>query len=318
MGDTITTRVAAQYERFAYPAHVPMLAVPVPAAELHFDTRDGTPPTVLVAGCGNFEPLVVARSNPRGRTIGVDLSNRNLTLLRRRLLLARGLWALLPHRLLLQLMGRGFGAVSLRQGDLTEPALFEASSLDGVVCTGVLHHCAQPQRVLENFGVWLKPHGRLRVMVYAPVSRGPIYRLQRLFREAGITVELYGSHRSLLAACRQAIARAPADRRAALHLAFEGYRDIASWSGLVDGFFHAHDVPIPLRTLRAWADGAGLSLGRLGRQTLKALELPASVPVDKQFERLLEVDDAGQLPVNPIMWFDRSAHASLQAPKTIE
>ncbi len=314
MGTTQLTSqaVRAQYERHPYPGHVPLVAIPAPAEELRFDSvTPGAPPTVLVAGCGTFEPLVVARSNPRGKIVAVDLSQRSLRRLRWRVLLARVVWALLPHRLLQQLLGRGLGSITPVQGDLNDRTLFAAERFDAIVCTGVLHHCADPGAVLENLARWLKPGGALRVMVYAPTSRRTIYDVQATFRAAGVSPERFSSHRALLVACRSVLRQLPFEERRRLSVAFEGYRDIHTFSGLVDGFFHAHDVAIPLDVLVSRAAQAGLVLSHLGRRTQEAIELDA--PVEQQLVRLIGIDARQHLPVNPVLVF-RRAEALAQAP----
>lgn len=298
--------VRAQYERHPYPGHVPFLALPLPTAELTFDpVVPGTPARILVAGCGTFEPLVVARSNPRATVVAVDLSARSLRLLRWRVWLARVLWTVLPHRLVQQLIGRGLGAVQALQGDLNDAELFAPGAFDAIVCTGVLHHCADPGRVLDNLACWLKPGGSLRVMVYAPTSRRPIYDVQATLRAAGVSPERFQTHRALLAACRSVIRQLPFEDRRRLSVAFEGYRDIHTFSGLVDGFFHAHDVAIPLDVLVTRAARTGLVLSALGRRTQQEVALDA--PVEQQLVRLIGLDARRQLPVNPVFVFRRAA-----------
>lgn len=303
--DATSAAVRAQYERHPYPGHVPFVALPVPAAELRFDGVGTARPRILVAGSGSFEPLVVARSNPRAEIVAVDLSARSLRLLRWRWWWARALWLLLPHRLLQQLTGRGLGALRMVQGDLNDAALFPPASFDAIVCTGVLHHCAAPAAVLENLARWLAPNGVLRVMVYAPTSRRTIYDVQAAFSRAGVDPLRFPSYRALLSACRAVLRALPFEERRRLSLAFEGYRDIESFSGLVDGFFHAHDVAIPLQVLVADAARAGLTLEALGERT--RAELAGATTVDQQLERAIALDARQALAVNPVFVFRRGA-----------
>jgi SAM-dependent methyltransferase len=50
-------------------------------------------------------------------------------------------------------------------GDIHDPALLPAASLDGLVAFNVLEHCKQPWIVVDNFKRWLRPGGKAFVMV---------------------------------------------------------------------------------------------------------------------------------------------------------
>ena len=61
-----------------------------------------------------------------------------------------------------------------------------ATSFDQIVCTGVLHHLADPDAGLKALRGVLKPDGALQLMVYAPYGRAGIYLLQEFCRRIGI------------------------------------------------------------------------------------------------------------------------------------
>jgi SAM-dependent methyltransferase len=59
-------------------------------------------------------------------------------------------------------------------------------SFDQIVCTGVLHHLADPDTGLRALRDVLKPDGAMHLMVYAPYGRTGIYLLQEFCRRLGI------------------------------------------------------------------------------------------------------------------------------------
>ena len=59
-------------------------------------------------------------------------------------------------------------------------------SFDQIVCTGVLHHLADPDAGLAALRSVLKPDGAMHLMVYAPYGRAGIYMLQEFCRRIGI------------------------------------------------------------------------------------------------------------------------------------
>jgi len=60
------------------------------------------------------------------------------------------------------------------------------TSFDQIVCTGVLHHLADPDAGLKALRSVLKPDGAMHLMVYAPYGRAGIYMLQEYCRRIGI------------------------------------------------------------------------------------------------------------------------------------
>jgi SAM-dependent methyltransferase len=59
-------------------------------------------------------------------------------------------------------------------------------SFDQIICTGVLHHLADPDAGLSALRSVLKPDGAMHLMVYAPYGRAGIYMLQEFCRRIGI------------------------------------------------------------------------------------------------------------------------------------
>ncbi len=78
----------------------------------------------------------------------------------------------------------------LKNLDVRQLAIERAGELDArfdhVVCTGVLHHLADPEAGLRVLAGVLAPHGAMHVMVYAPYGRTGVYMLQEFCRRVGI------------------------------------------------------------------------------------------------------------------------------------
>ena len=66
------------------------------------------------------------------------------------------------------------------------------TSFDQIVCTGVLHHLADPDAGLKALRGVLKPDGALHLMVYAPYGRAGIYMLQEFCRRSASRLPMRG------------------------------------------------------------------------------------------------------------------------------
>jgi len=123
--------------------------------------------TILVAGCGTSQAAKHAARCPAARVIGIDFSAtsvRHTEDLRRKYDLTN----LEIHQLPIE-----------RIGDLK-------MTFDEIVCTGVLHHLANPEAALRDLRAVLDPYGAMHLMVYAPYGRAGIYMLQEFCRVIGI------------------------------------------------------------------------------------------------------------------------------------
>ena len=59
------------------------------------------------------------------------------------------------------------------------------TSFDQIICTGVLHHLADPDAGLRALRSVLESDGAMHLMVYAPYGRTGIYMLQEFCRRVG-------------------------------------------------------------------------------------------------------------------------------------
>jgi SAM-dependent methyltransferase len=176
--DAVAERVRAFYERHPYPPPVDGLEgyrrqwddQSRRRADHHLfwparAYRD--PATVLIAGCGTSQAARHALRWPGARVIGIDVSATSVRCteeLKRRYELGN----LEVRRLPIE-----------RAGEL-------GARFDQIVCTGVLHHLADPDAGLAALREVLAPGGAMHLMLYAPYGRTGIYMLQDFCRRLGI------------------------------------------------------------------------------------------------------------------------------------
>lgn len=123
--------------------------------------------SVLIAGCGTSQAAKHALRWPGAKVTGIDLSATSVRCteeLKRKYKLAH----LQIHQLPIDRV------TELR------------TTFDQIVCTGVLHHLADPDAGLAALRGVLKPDGAMHLMVYAPYGRTGVYMLQEFCRRVGI------------------------------------------------------------------------------------------------------------------------------------
>lgn len=161
------------YGRFNYPwraLSLTRLADPGFAARFlcqeagDFDAR-ALPPDgkIWVAGCGTNQAVLTALRFPQAQVLGTDLSARSLELAAAS---ARDL---------------GLQNLRLEQASLNAPHQHHAA-FDHVICTGVIHHNADPAQPLAQLARALKPGGILELMVYNYYHRIQTTAFQKAIR----------------------------------------------------------------------------------------------------------------------------------------
>ena len=103
-------------------------------------------PRVWVAGCGTNQAVITALRFPRATVVGSDLSPHSLEITANN---AKQL---------------GITNLELRQETLNESSY--ADEFDYIICTGVIHHNADPSFTLRKLTSALKRDGILELMVY--------------------------------------------------------------------------------------------------------------------------------------------------------
>ena len=123
--------------------------------------------SILVAGCGTSQAAKHAMRWPAARVTGIDFSATSVRCTEE-----------LKHKYHLE-------NLEVRQLPI-ERAAELGMRFDLVVCTGVLHHLADPLAGLRALRRVLEPVGALHLMVYAPYGRVGIYMMQEFCRRVGI------------------------------------------------------------------------------------------------------------------------------------
>jgi SAM-dependent methyltransferase len=122
---------------------------------------------ILVAGCGTSQAAKYSLAEPDAHVTAIDISETSLRHTRD-LQRKHGLRNLDLHRLAIE-----------SAGELGE-------TFDQIVCTGVLHHLADPDAGLRSLRDILNPNGALHVMVYGAYGRAGVYMMQDYCRLLGI------------------------------------------------------------------------------------------------------------------------------------
>ena len=122
---------------------------------------------ILIAGCGTSQAARYALRYPNARVVGIDVSPTSIRATRR--------------------LGERYGLTNL---ELHRMPIEEAGTLgpsfDHIVCTGVLHHLANPEVGLRTLRDALAPTGAIHLMVYASYGRFGVYLLQDYCRRLGV------------------------------------------------------------------------------------------------------------------------------------
>src|SRR5271169_567383 len=123
--------------------------------------------SILIAGCGTSQAAKHALRWPAAEVTGIDCSATSV----------RHTEELKEKYKLENLQVHQLAIDCIRDLGMT---------FDQIVCTGVLHHLADPDAGLSALRSVLKPDGAMHLMVYAPYGRAGIYLLQDFCRRVDI------------------------------------------------------------------------------------------------------------------------------------
>jgi SAM-dependent methyltransferase len=132
-------------------------------------------------------------------------------------------------------------------------------SFDQIICTGVLHHLADPDAGLSALRGVLKPDGAMHLMVYAPYGRTGIYMLQEFRRRIGIQATDEGI-RDFIAALTALPRGHP------LENLLREAPDFRQEAALADALLHPQDRSYSVPQLFDFIEKAGLTFGRWLKQ----------------------------------------------------
>jgi SAM-dependent methyltransferase len=217
--------------------------------------------SILVAGCGTSQAAKYAMRWPAARVTGIDFSATSVRCTER--------------------LKRKYDLDNLEVRQLpVERAGDLETSFDQVICTGVLHHLADPVAGLLALRQVLEPDGAMLLMVYAPYGRAGVYMMQEFCRRVGITANADGI-RDLVAALGALPQKHPLR-------ALRDAADFHSAAAIADALLHPSDRAYSVAQLFALLESGGLRFGRWVRQAPYSPRcgLAARVAQAIQLERL--------------------------------
>jgi SAM-dependent methyltransferase len=202
--------------------------------------------TILIAGCGTSQAAKHAQRWPQAQVTGIDCSATSV----RRTEELKGKYSLnnlQVHQLAIE-----------RVNEL-------GMSFDQIVCTGVLHHLADPDAGLRALRSVLNPDGAMHLMVYAPYGRTGIYMVQEFCRRIGIHAT-DGEIRDLMGALGALPPGHP------LESILSEAPDFQHEASVADALLHPQDRAYSVPQLFDFIEKGGLTFGRWVRQAPYSLE----------------------------------------------
>jgi SAM-dependent methyltransferase len=191
---------------------------------------------ILVAGCGTFQAAKYALCHPAARVTGIDVSTTSL-----------------KHN---ESLKQKYNLTNLEMRQLPiENAGDLDHRFDMIVCTGVLHHLADPDAGLRALRSALKPDGAMYLMVYAPYGRAGVYMLQEYCRRLGIGTSKQEID-DLIAVLRQLPQHHP------LLASQGGAREFPSGDALADALLNPRDQSYSVAQLFDFVERNDLTLDR--------------------------------------------------------
>jgi SAM-dependent methyltransferase len=222
--------------------------------------------SILIAGCGTSQAAKHAMRWPAAPVTGIDLSVTSVRFteeLKRK----HDLRNLQVHQLPIE-RARELG-----------------TAFDQIVCTGVLHHLADPDAGLAALRDVLKPDGAMQLMVYAPYGRTGIYMLQEFCRRLGIRAT-DGGIRDLGFALRELPRGHP------LEQLLREAPELRQEAALADALLHPQDRAYSVPQLFDFIEHAGLRFGRWIKQAPYSPHcgVVASIPQTSRLRALAMVE----------------------------
>jgi len=197
--------------------------------------------SILIAGCGTSQAAKHALRWPAAQVTGIDFSATSVRCTEE--------------------LKRKYNLNNLQVRQLPIEQVSDLNmSFDQIICTGVLHHLADPDAGLRALRGVLKPDGgAIHLMVYAPYGRTGIYMLQEFCRRIGIHAN-DEEIRDLIAALKALPPGHPLENL--LHEA----PDFRQEAALADALLHPQDRAYSVPQLFDFIERTGLTFGRWLKQ----------------------------------------------------
>jgi 2-polyprenyl-3-methyl-5-hydroxy-6-metoxy-1,4-benzoquinol methylase len=218
--------------------------------------------SILIAGCGTSQAAKHALRWPKAQVTGIDFSATSV-----------------HHTEELKLK---YNLNNLQVYQLPIERVNELGmSFDQIVCTGVLHHLADPEAGLRSLREMLTSDGAMQLMVYAPYGRAGIYMLQEFCKRVGISATEDGI-RELIAVLKVLPPGHPLE-----HLLHEA-PDFQQEAGLADALLHPQDRAYSVTQLFKLIEKAGLTFSRWVKQAsyIPQCGALANIQLDSRLARL--------------------------------
>ena len=196
--------------------------------------------SILIAGCGTSQAVKHAMRWPAAQVIGIDCSSTSVRCS--------------------EDLNQKYNLKNLQVHQLAIEQVNELGmSFDQIVCTGVLHHLADPDAGLAALRSVLKPDGVMHLMVYAPYGRAGIYMLQEFCRRIGIRATAE-EIRDLVSALNALPPGHP------LEAMLSQAPDFRHEAALADALLHPQDRAYSVPQVFDFLENAGMRFGRWVRQ----------------------------------------------------
>lgn len=191
---------------------------------------------ILIAGCGTWQAAKYALCHPDARVVGIDVSATSIAYT--------------------QTLKQQYDLTNLEIAQLPLERAGELQrEFDLIVCTGVLHHLADPDAGLRALRDTLTTDGAVYLMVYAPYGRTGVYMLQDYCRRLGIETSDREIH-DLVATLEALPQHHP------LVTLLRGSRDAADPDAMADALLNPRDRAYSVPQLLDLIDRTGLTFGR--------------------------------------------------------
>jgi SAM-dependent methyltransferase len=191
---------------------------------------------ILVAGCGTWQAAKYALCHSDAHVAAIDVSATSIA-----------------HTEKLKQQYK-LANLEIRQLPIERAGELERQ-FDLVVCTGVLHHLADPDAGLHALRGVLKVDGAMYLMVYAPYGRTGVYMLQEYCRRLGIGTSDREIH-ELVATLESLPQHHP------LAELLRGSRDARNADALADALLNPRDRSYSVPQLFDFLERNGLRFGR--------------------------------------------------------
>lgn len=188
---------------------------------------------ILSAGCGSQQAAWFAFTNRDAEVFGVDLSEASLA-----------------HERFLQ-DKHALTNLHLLKGDLRNAAEI-GRDFDMVVCSGVLHHMADPDEGMRALADVMTDGAVFAGMVYGATRRAGVYMMQDVFRRLGVEPDAEG-----VAFVRRTLTKLPLWHP--VHFYISAATELRDDAALVDTFLHPQDRAYTVPQVLALVEENGLS-----------------------------------------------------------